>query len=376
MKYETKQKSNKKMMILSVFGIIFVVLGHTGNAINLMSNFFTYYSFHLALFFFISGYFYKQENEDNLYGKKGYIWKQTKKLVIPYFIWNLIYGIIGMILRKCNIIEYGHDITLKNFILDPWLGGHQYIINLAAWFMLALFLVKIIYIVTRKILNNCKIWNDDILIIIFFIIAWISIYIAKKYSNINYIIPFVRTGFFLFFYHFGYYYKKKIENKIHINTYIYLAIIILIQFIILKLDSKIAYLAWNMTFNSKYIITNILASLTGILFWLKISEIVEPILGKDKIINYIGNNTSDIMIHHLFWCLLFNIIIFYISRFINLNSFDAEKFKTTIYYQYSAGVGAINSIYTIIGIAMPLFAKYNFEKIQARIAKYKDKKLK
>ena len=50
-----KQKSNKKMMILSFIGIIIVVLGHTGNAFKLASDIFPYYSFQRALFVLISG---------------------------------------------------------------------------------------------------------------------------------------------------------------------------------------------------------------------------------------------------------------------------------------------------------------------------------
>lgn len=42
-----KQKSNKKMMILSCIGIIIVVLGHTGNTLKLASDIFPYYSFHM-----------------------------------------------------------------------------------------------------------------------------------------------------------------------------------------------------------------------------------------------------------------------------------------------------------------------------------------
>lgn len=44
-----------------MFGIIFVVLGH-GASINkgmLLGSVFPYYSFHMALFAFVSGYFFK-----------------------------------------------------------------------------------------------------------------------------------------------------------------------------------------------------------------------------------------------------------------------------------------------------------------------------
>ena len=52
-------KKNKVFLILSFFGIVFVVLGHL-NDVNIGVNIlFPYYSFHMALFAFVSGYFFK-----------------------------------------------------------------------------------------------------------------------------------------------------------------------------------------------------------------------------------------------------------------------------------------------------------------------------
>lgn len=115
-----KQKDNKKMMILSAIAIIIVVLGHTGCTVDLMNTIFKFGSFHMALFIFISGYFYTEKNEKIL-GKNGYIIKQIQKMIIPYIIWNLIYGILGMILRKIGIINFGDDINFKSFFIKPWI---------------------------------------------------------------------------------------------------------------------------------------------------------------------------------------------------------------------------------------------------------------
>lgn len=287
MQHSRKEKTNKKMMILSFIGIILVVLGHTGNQINMMGNIFPYYSFHMVLFIFISGYFYNTKNENDLWGRKGYIIKKTKKLVIPYFIWNLIYGIIVMILNKMDIVSYGEPISFNSLFIKPWISGHQYILNLTSWFLLALFLVNIVYILLRKTFTIMKLWNDYIAIFIFFIIANVSIYLTKLNIDQMYI-PLIRILFFMFFYQLGYIYKTKIEGKIKLNTILYFLLLIIVQLIILKVDGQISYEACFMKFKSKIIITPIIASITGILFWVKIAEILEPIFGKNKVINYIS----------------------------------------------------------------------------------------
>lgn len=353
-------KKNKKMMILSCIGIILVVLGHTGNQIKLMSDLFPYYSFHMVLFIFISGYFYKPDNEKNCWGKEGYIFKKLKRLVIPYFIWNLIYGILIMIFKKMNIVSYGENISFNSLFVNPWISGHQYILNLASWFLLALFLVNIVYILLRKIFVKAKIWNDYIALFLFFIITIISIYMSKGKINQIYI-PLLRTGFFMFFYHFGYIYKTKIEGRLKVNTILYFLLLIVVQLIVLKVDATISYEVCFMRFKSKIIVTPIIVSITGILFWIKIAEVLEPALGNKRIVNYISINTYDIMLHHLFWIFIVNVLIMKATTIFSLEGFNVEKFKTTIYYCYTAGVIQSQVIYTIIAIAMPLVIRYLYE---------------
>lgn len=364
--YSKKEKTNKKMMILSCIGIVLVVLSHTGNQIKLVSDIFPNYSFHMALFIFISGYFYNSKYEKNLFGKNGYILKKIKKLVVPYFIWNLIYGILVMLFRKANIVPWGETINIKSLFIEPWITGHQFILNIPSWFLLSLFLVNIIYILIRKIINKIRLWNDYIAIIIFFMISMISIYLSKNNIGRMYI-PLIRTGFFMFFYHLGYIYKTKIEEKIKINSTIYFLLLIIIQLIVLKLDNKITYVACFMEFNCKFIITPIIVSCTGILFWTKISEILVPALGDSRIINHISNNTYDIMLHHLFWIFILNVCIFKVSNIINLSGFNIDIFKNTIYYHYTAGISQAQIIYTIIAITMPLISRYIYEKIKLRV---------
>ena len=54
---------NSKYRILSAFAIVFVVAGHADFGVFDVAGVFPYYSFHVGIFAFISGYFYKEENE-------------------------------------------------------------------------------------------------------------------------------------------------------------------------------------------------------------------------------------------------------------------------------------------------------------------------
>ena len=352
-----KEKSNKKMMILSFIGIVLVVLGHTKNQFQLASNIFSYYSFHMALFIFISGYFYNESNEKNI---RKYIFSKFKKLVIPYFIWNIVYGIILLIAKHFNLVIFGDSFNLYSIFVRPWVDGHQFHLNIASWFILALFLVNIIYILFRTLIKKLKLWNDYVFLIIFLLLSIISV----KFSFTNtsrYLIPVLRTGFFMFFYHFGLIYKK-IEKKVNINVLIRLLVIIVVQLIILKLDSHISYEVVFMNFNSKYLITPFLGSITGIMFWLTISEILVPALKNSKYVNYVSCHTKEIMFHHIFWIFVCNTIIYLLSSTLKLSGFNTDVYMHSVYYCYTAGVPQSAVLYTIVCINIPLLLHYIYEK--------------
>lgn len=60
---------NLQFKLLSAIGIIIIVSGHCYHGgMELAYNWFPPYSYHLALFVFISGYFYKTDYEENTYG--------------------------------------------------------------------------------------------------------------------------------------------------------------------------------------------------------------------------------------------------------------------------------------------------------------------
>ena len=66
-------------------GIILVIFGHTLRGVPGLVNFI--YSFHVPLFFVISGFFYSPSKNDNT---KLFILKKVKTLLIPFFSFYLL----------------------------------------------------------------------------------------------------------------------------------------------------------------------------------------------------------------------------------------------------------------------------------------------
>lgn len=85
-----EQKENSHVFsIMKGLGIIFVVVGHT--SYSPVHNF--VYLFHLAVFYFVAGYFFKDKYIDN---KLLFVWKKIKSLWFPL----IGYGIVFMLLHN------------------------------------------------------------------------------------------------------------------------------------------------------------------------------------------------------------------------------------------------------------------------------------
>lgn len=60
-----------------------------------MFDWFPVSAVHLWIFIFASGYFYKEEAEEQVF---RFIWKKVQHLIIPMYIYIFIYGLIRQII--------------------------------------------------------------------------------------------------------------------------------------------------------------------------------------------------------------------------------------------------------------------------------------
>ena len=132
-----KEKAiNPTFRVLSAIAIVLVVAGHADFGIFDLGGLFPYYSFHVAVFAFISGYFYREQAQEAPF---SYLKKKACRLLLPYFGWNLVYGLLVQVLRAKGF-NIGSPIGIRTLLIEPFLGGHQFGLNFASWFVPMLFL--------------------------------------------------------------------------------------------------------------------------------------------------------------------------------------------------------------------------------------------
>lgn len=93
-------------------------------------------------------------------------------------------------------------------------------------------------------------------------------------------------------------YKKVLEKYDTVCSTVYFAVIMFAQLTIILVYGKLpVYIpSWCSAFPEGPVLP-IVEGCLGIAFWLRIAKIMEPILGHNKLVLIISNNTFAIMIH-------------------------------------------------------------------------------
>lgn len=141
---------NKHVDVMLALGIIFVVMGHRYQPEYL---FFPAYTFHMALFFFIAGSL--ATIKQGLREKLRFVLYKSKTQLLTYFQYNLFFGVVTFLLALAGL-KLGYNVpsfasraaaldTVRDFFLVPFTDGHHYHLYLAAWFILQLYLVHVVF---------------------------------------------------------------------------------------------------------------------------------------------------------------------------------------------------------------------------------------
>ncbi len=352
-------------MILSVIGITIMLICHFAGDIYEYIDIFPF----VPIFVFISGYFYKEKSEEDI-GK--YIWHKFKRLMLPFFIINIFYGILIQVLKKFNIINYGAEISLYTLFIQPFINNNQFVFNFPAWFVPALFTTNVIYAIIRKITYKIK-WKykEEALFIIFSILNILSVKYGGFATDENFLVIALRICFFLPFMQLGHLYQTKWQKQDEkISTPLYLLICILVNGILCKVFGKLTYDLHEFSGLNSHFGVVLITSIIGILFYTRIAKILSKYIGKNKFINYIGNNTYTIMTHHLFAIFILDFILYIINQnIIPIPYFDITRFQTGWIYVYEVPSLKIllDIFHVLLGLAVPLAFKYIYDKIKEKI---------
>lgn len=346
-------------------GMILVVLGHANAPFKSFI-----YLFHMALFFIISGYFYKGEKLQSLNSLLLYCKKQWTRLILPYIIFCTTTLILNNFFININLYTNNSDLSLikENYDfntaltyldINTILYKMVFVLILsrgselcpALWFLKVLFLITILYAILDYLLHRF-ITNEKFLNII----------------KINLIVCFAIGGVFLQKFHINFYNIGSIFSSIilfYLGTilkkYIKFSTLSLRKFIIsvfFLIIASINNIMVDIAAN-KYpnLILFIFISLSGYFFIMYLSDLIKRNSILSKISIYIGMNTLPILFFHFLAFKLVNIV--------EIAIYGLPKF-------YLAAIPVIYSkplwwlLYAFVGIIFPLIFQYLYQKLKLK----------
>lgn len=354
-----KQNTNYTFRLLYVLAIFMIIDGHIGSYDYLSFNgIFPYQNYHIALFVFASGYFI---NLNRSY--RDFFIHKFNKLILPLYLWNFVYGGLSYYLNTYHGFSLGSTFTLHNLLFAPIVDGHQFIYNMASWFLVPLFLVQLIsFIILKPFYTEQKAFSRFVLYG-YSGIALLLGFAALQAAPANegqrtLLLTCFRSFYFLVFYAFGIMYRFILEKHDTLNTPLYLVFVIVATIFLRVIFPECDIVPSWLAFTAAPIWSVYMVSILAILFWLRIAKVFTPVIKESTILNYISTHTFDIMMHHFIGFMLVK------AALSPLGSFDLAEFKHSIwYYHFPFGEPLTAPLYIIITLVIALFIGFTNRQI-------------
>lgn len=358
-----EKEINYQFKLFYALGIIFIVAGHcSGGGISLFYDWFAPGAFHLELFMFASGYFYRKSDEQHL---KTALLKKCKRILLPLYLWNAFYALFVYVSRFKGF-TIGGEISAYNLIVAPITNGHQYLYNMGGWYIAPLIMIYVFNLLLRRLLGKYS--NDIAIFFLYLAIGLVGIYAAiLGHTNGRFDLMFVRFAYFLPWYGLGTLYRSKLEEKDKIPNVIYFTIIMTLQLIVITIyrEPKSYVHSWCDNFDNLYMPYTVAA--LGLFFWLRICRIIAPVIKESKLILLIADNTFAIMLHQFLGfkvlCAVFG-LIHKLTKAALFPDFSFDEFYNNIWYCYiPKGQAQWYILYVIAAITFSIVVQKLYEKI-------------
>lgn len=268
--------------IAKLLGIICVIMGHTVSSDTLVKR--ILYAFHMPLFFILSGMVTKPILKWNTNNLKAYVEKKLRTIILPYFIWGLIYSPLSF--KSVAQIAYG---TRETLILANSLTS--------LWFLPVTFLAVILAETVIGFLHDykAKYWIIGASASVFLLLAFIIPHNAKYGAPFGCDIALVATAMLLLGHilrHFLDCLKKA--------SYIIPVLLISLAVFCICVQFSTSNVGYVLMANAEYgnPLWFLLNAISGSLFVIALSFGIAQLPIHKKMLLYIGQRTLGIFVVH------------------------------------------------------------------------------
>ena len=364
---------NFMIRALYLLAIVFVVDGHTPfRDMFDWGGLFGYYSFHLLLFAFGSGYLLSEGEEAH---PLAFIARKARRLLVPLLVWNAIYGVGAALLRRFGGFEIGAPLSPYTLLVAPIVDGEHFAWNLGSWFIFPLFLTQVIYSILRRAARAC--WRDNEAVTFVLCLLLGSAAVELCHAGRQDVLPLFlcRTLILLPGYAGGQLYRRRLEKHDTLPTAPYLTGIVILRALLCVRYENLAYLLSSCTYFTCGAFGVYFGGALAIAFFLRVARLLAPYVAKSRLALYASRHTFDIMMHHFMGFFALNSVFLVLNALgLGAADFSVKTFRTAYHYNYApGGRSEWNVLYLLAGILFSLGVAAVTEKIKALFGKRKRK---
>lgn len=299
--------------VLRGLGIIAVVAGHAWSGTGLPP--FSPYSFHMPLFFFLSGLFFREERTE---APVAFVLKNARTLLLPTTIFFIAYALFCQLIRAAGFVSLWQPFSVWNVLFDQFGNAAAYGFTAPYWFIPCLFFVRIYFGLVHSRLNaplagvarGRGVFLQAAWALLYLIGAGVAVYIARHMYFENRVstheIAALRVLFAAFFYYVGYLSANWRLTRFLPNVLVLVALYV-VQQQLWATGKTLDF--WMQIMKFEHPILPVVTSLTGIAFMYGVAGIISNSPKSKKVLAFIGENGLPIVFHQLLAFFLVNVVL-------------------------------------------------------------------
>ena len=106
-----------------------------------------------------------------------YVCKKLRTLILPMYGYTIAYGLLVRLLHRWGF-QIGGKFNLHNILISPLNDGHQFVLNMAGWYIVPLFMVEILNCMIRAFFKRKRMADTgmDIFLQGQYLLEWAAIF--------------------------------------------------------------------------------------------------------------------------------------------------------------------------------------------------------
>lgn len=355
---------------LYLIAILFVVDGHIplGEMMN-FGGLFRYYSFHLMLFAFGSGYFFSRKGS-----VARQIGRSAKRLLVPLYAFNLIYGVGAFLLRRFFGATLGAPVNAYTLLLAPILDGEHFVYNLGSWFIFPLFLVRTAYLLLDRALARTRA-REVVAFGLCLIPGAMAVQLCYAGDQGQVPLFLLRTAILLPGYALGVLYRERLERLDTLPTVPYLTAIVLLRMLLSTRYENLAYLLSDCSYFVCDAFGVYAGAVLAIAFYLRIARLIAPHVAKSRAALYVSRHTFDVMMHHYMGFYAVNVFFLLLNALgVGAADFSVRALRETSSYVYAPGGRTEWAVlYLLAGVAFSCLMAFLTDRARRGLGLFREK---